>query len=91
MQPLHCISVAENQVEASACVTCDTGVEMAAGLHWFLKYACKSSVSWAETGGNSIDASRLTPEALEALEQQGPMHRERSVPWSYYQNVVTPR
>lgn len=64
---------------------------MAAGLHWFLKYGCRSSISWAATGGHNIDASRLTPEALELLERQGPMHHERSVPWHYYQNVVTPR
>ena len=67
------------------------GTEMAAALHWFLKYACRSSFSWAVTGGHSINHSCLTPEALLALEQQGPMHRERSVPWHYYQNVVTPR
>ena len=64
---------------------------MAAGLHWFLKYACRSAVSWAATGGRSLDDSCLTPEALRRLEQQGHMHRERSVPWHYYQNVVTPR
>ncbi len=64
---------------------------MAAGLHWFLKYACRSSVSWSGTGGPNIDGSRFTPAFLEALEQQGGMRRERSVPWHYYQNVVTPR
>ena len=64
---------------------------MAAGLHWFLKYACHSSVSWSGTGGPNIDSSRFTPSFLEALEQQGGMNRERSVPWHYYQNVVTPR
>ena len=64
---------------------------MAAGLHWFLKYACRSAVSWAATGGRSLDHGCLAPQALRALEQQGAMHRERSVPWHYYQNVVTPR
>ncbi len=64
---------------------------MAAGLHWFLKYACRSSVSWNATGGNSIDGSCFTPSFLAGLEQQGGMRRERSVPWHYYQNVVTPR
>lgn len=67
------------------------GTEMAAGLHWFLKYACRSSVSWSATGGNSIDSSCFTPAFLQGLEQQGGMHRERSVPWQYYQNIVTPR
>ena len=64
---------------------------MAAGLHWFLKYACNSSVSWSVTGGHNIDSSAFTPEALERMEQQEGMHRKRSVPWHYYQNVVTPR
>ena len=64
---------------------------MAAGLHWFLKYACRSSVSWNITGGNNIDGSCFTSAFLEGLEQQGGMRRERSVPWHYYQNVVTPR
>ena len=64
---------------------------MAAGLHWFLKYACRSSISWSVTGGHNIDSSCFTPAFLERLEQQGVMHRERSVPWHYYQNVVTPR
>ncbi|CAL5229140.1 g12413 [Coccomyxa viridis] len=63
---------------------------MAAGLHWFLKYACRSSVSWNITGGNNIDGSCFTSAFLEGLEQQGGMRRERSVPWHYYQNVVTP-
>ena len=64
---------------------------MAAGLHWFLKYACRSSVSWDVTGGHNIDSSCFTPAFLRELEQQGSMHRARSVPWHYYQNVVTPR
>ena len=67
------------------------GTEMAAGLHWFLKYACCSAFSWAATGGRSLDHGCLAPDALRQLEEQGPMHRERSVTWHYYQNVVTPR
>ena len=64
---------------------------MAAGLHWFLKYACNSSISWSVTGGHNIDNGAFTPEALARMEQQVGMHRKRSVPWHYYQNVVTPR
>ena len=64
---------------------------MAAGLHWFFKYACRSSISWNVTGGCNIDGSCFTPSCLTILEQQGGMRRGRSVPWHYYQNVVTPR
>lgn len=67
------------------------GTEMAAGVHWFLKYACNSSVSWHLTGGFNIDNNCFQPESLERIRQMGPIHRGRSVPWSYYQNVVTPR
>ena len=66
-----------------------TGVEVASGLHRFLKKACKSSISWRLTGGNQIDTACLEREALEATNLD--IYQERSTPWSYYQNVVTPR
>ena len=65
------------------------GVELASGVHYFLKRACKSSISWRLTGGNQIDTSCLEPAALAASNLD--VYQERSVPWSYYQNVVTPR
>ncbi len=64
---------------------------MAAGIHWFLKYACNYSVSWHATGGENIDASCFQPVGLQRVKQMGPLRGARSVPWSYYQNVVTPR
>ncbi len=64
---------------------------MASGIHWFLKYACNSSTSWHLTGGNNIDSSCFKPESLERISLAGPLRGARSVPWSYYQNVVTPR
>jgi hypothetical protein len=38
-----------------------------------------------------LDLTCLEPERLVALAAQGPLRRARSVPWHYYQNVVTPR
>ncbi|BDA50506.1 Alpha-N-acetylglucosaminidase [Coccomyxa sp. Obi] len=67
-----------------------SGTEVAAGIHWFLKYACNSSISWHVTGGNNIDASCFQPDGLERVKEMGPLRGTRSVPWSYYQNVVTP-
>ncbi|EIE20595.1 hypothetical protein COCSUDRAFT_37819 [Coccomyxa subellipsoidea C-169] len=67
-----------------------SGIEMASGIHWFLKYACNSSTSWHLTGGNNIDSSCFKPESLERISLAGPLRGARSVPWSYYQNVVTP-
>lgn len=67
------------------------GTEVAAGLHWFLKYACNSSISWDMTGGDTIDTSCFESEKLEQIRERGPLHKGRSVPWHFYQNVVTPR
>ncbi len=50
---------------------------------------CNSSVSWEWTGGNHIEDECLSPSALAAAEQAGPVSGSRPVPWSYYQNVVT--
>lgn len=66
-------------------------MELAAGIHWFLKRRCGSSVSWHLTGGSTLDTSCLAADALQRLAQEPPLRRERSVPYSYYQNVVTPR
>ncbi|KAK9841152.1 hypothetical protein WJX74_000989 [Apatococcus lobatus] len=65
-----------------------SGVELASGLHRFLKNACKSSISWRLTGGNQIDTSCLEAGALDVSSLD--VYSERSTPWSYYQNVVTP-
>lgn len=64
---------------------------MAAGIHWFLKYTCKLSISWHLAGGDNIDASCFQLDSLEQFRRITPLRRLRSVPWSYYQNVVTPR
>lgn len=66
-----------------------SGVELASGLHWFLKHWADSSVTWHATGGLQLNHERLTPAAVAALEPKGLVRVERAVPFSFYQNVVT--
>ncbi|KAJ6310079.1 hypothetical protein OIU76_014924 [Salix suchowensis] len=64
-----------------------TAVEIASGLHWYLKYQCGAHVSWDKTGGVQI-ASIPRPGSLPLVKDKGVMI-QRPVPWNYYQNVVT--
>ncbi|KAF7824582.1 alpha-N-acetylglucosaminidase [Senna tora] len=64
-----------------------TAVEIASGLHWYLKYWCGAHVSWDKTGGIQI-ASIPKPGSLPPVKNEGLMIK-RPVPWNYYQNVVT--
>lgn len=64
-----------------------TGVELASGLHWYLKYWCGAHISWDKTGGAQI-ASIPNPGSLPPVKDEGVMI-QRPVPWNYYQNVVT--
>ncbi|CAN8256438.1 unnamed protein product [Cochlearia groenlandica] len=64
-----------------------TGVEIASGLHWYLKYKCNAHVSWDKTGGIQV-ASVPRPGRLPRLDSNRILIR-RPVPWNYYQNVVT--
>ncbi|XP_027340103.1 alpha-N-acetylglucosaminidase isoform X2 [Abrus precatorius] len=64
-----------------------TAVEIASGLHWYLKYWCSVHVSWDKTGGIQT-ASVPEPGSLPRLNNEG-LKIKRPVPWNYYQNVVT--
>lgn len=64
-----------------------TAVEIASGLHWYLKYWCGAHVSWDKTGGVQL-ASIPPPGSLPPVKEQG-IKIQRPVPWNYYQNVVT--
>jgi hypothetical protein len=66
-----------------------SGVQLASGVHWFLKYFVHCSVSWELTGGVQVDASRLSAASLASMEARGTVTVERAVPLSFYQNVVT--
>lgn len=68
-----------------------SGVQLACGVHWFLKYFCGCSVSWEATGGLQASSASPTPESLAAMEAKGTVTVERAVPLSFYQNVVTMR
>lgn len=64
-----------------------TAVELASGLHWYLKYSCGAHVSWDKTGGIQI-ASVPNSGSLPHVKDEGVII-QRPVPWNYYQNVVT--
>nr|XP_011469504.1 PREDICTED: alpha-N-acetylglucosaminidase isoform X1 [Fragaria vesca subsp. vesca] len=64
-----------------------TAVEIASGLHWYLKYFCGAHVSWDKTGGVQL-ASIPNTGSLPRVKDEG-LKVQRPVPWNYYQNVVT--
>ncbi|KAJ1297075.1 hypothetical protein BS78_01G350300 [Paspalum vaginatum] len=64
-----------------------TGVELASGLHWYLKYWCGAHISWDKTGGAQL-ASVPSPGSLPRVKGEG-VKIDRPAPWNYYQNVVT--
>ena len=64
-----------------------TAVELASGLHWYLKYWCGVHISWDKTGGAQL-TSVPPPGSLPRVKGTG-VKIERPVPWNYYQNVVT--
>ncbi|XP_034216171.1 alpha-N-acetylglucosaminidase-like isoform X2 [Prunus dulcis] len=64
-----------------------TGVEILAGLHWYLKHWCGSHISWDKTGGAQLFS---VPKAgLLSRVQDAGILVQRPVPWNYYQNAVT--
>ncbi|KAL2461225.1 alpha-N-acetylglucosaminidase family/NAGLU family [Abeliophyllum distichum] len=64
-----------------------TAIEITSGLHWYLKYWCGGHVSWDKTGGAQL-ASVPKPGSLPSVKNEGVVI-QRTVPWNYYQNVVT--
>lgn len=78
------------EVKAGRVHVCGTsGVELASGVHWFLKHWADSSVSWHATGGLQLGDYSLEAERLAEMEARGKETIERAVPFSFYQNVVT--
>ncbi|RRT56951.1 hypothetical protein B296_00044534, partial [Ensete ventricosum] len=64
-----------------------TGVELSAGLHWYLKHWCLTHVSWEKTGGLQL-SSLPKVGSLPHVPSAGILV-QRPVPLSYYQNAVT--
>ncbi|KAF2311400.1 hypothetical protein GH714_022302 [Hevea brasiliensis] len=64
-----------------------TGVEVLAGLHWYLKYWCGSHISWEKTGGAQLN-SIPNLGSLPRVQDTGILV-QRPIPWNYYQNAVT--
>lgn len=64
-----------------------TGVEILAGLHWYLKHWCGAHISWEKTGGSqlfSVPKAGLLPRI-----QTDEIVIQRPIPLNYYQNAVT--
>ncbi|KAK8479051.1 hypothetical protein V6N11_074118 [Hibiscus sabdariffa] len=64
-----------------------TGVEVLAGLHWYLKYWCGSHISWKKTGGAQLFSIPQSG-SLSRVQDSGILV-QRPIPWNYYQNAVT--
>ncbi|KAI8466868.1 MAG: tim-barrel domain-containing protein [Monoraphidium minutum] len=67
-----------------------SGVELAAGAHWWLKHHAGGSISWDATGGPQAPPAALAAAGLDGLEAAGRDETvPRAVPHTFYQNVVT--
>lgn len=64
-----------------------SGVELSAGLHWYLKHWCLIHISWEKTGGLQL-SSLPKVGSLPHVPSAGILV-QRPVPLSYYQNAVT--
>ncbi|KAI3499382.1 hypothetical protein L1887_35181 [Cichorium endivia] len=64
-----------------------TGVELLAGLHWYLKNLCGAHISWDKTGGSQLSSVPKSG-SLPRMQDDG-LLIQRPVPWNYYQNAVT--
>ncbi|GMH42712.1 hypothetical protein BSKO_10631 [Bryopsis sp. KO-2023] len=71
------------------CIRGSSGVELASGLHWFLKNECNGLITWDKTGGKQLNGRCLDAHHMEVVRSKPPMHHDRQTPLSYYQNVVT--
>ncbi|XP_057459524.1 alpha-N-acetylglucosaminidase-like [Actinidia eriantha] len=64
-----------------------TGVELLAGLHWYLKHWCGAHISWDKTGGIQLYSVPKSG-SLPCVQEAGILV-QRPIPWHYYQNAVT--
>ncbi|KAG7021479.1 Alpha-N-acetylglucosaminidase, partial [Cucurbita argyrosperma subsp. argyrosperma] len=64
-----------------------TGVEILAGLHWYLKHWCGAHISWDKTGGSQL-FSVPKPGSLPLIKSDE-IIVQRPIPLNYYQNAVT--
>nr|KYP46995.1 Alpha-N-acetylglucosaminidase [Cajanus cajan] len=85
--PSHSSSFHFRIVSKAFLIEGTTGVDIVAGLHWYLKHWCGSHISWDKTGGSQLFS---VPNAgfLPRVHHAG-VSVQRTVPWSYYQNAVT--
>jgi hypothetical protein len=48
-----CFAVRAGETAGGIAIAATTGVELAAGFHWYLKHGLNASVTWRNTGGSS--------------------------------------
>jgi alpha-N-acetylglucosaminidase len=64
----------------------NTGVAMASGLHWYLKYTCNASIGWGR-GGTGNQVATVPPPSK--LPRPLPTRMVKPVRWVYAWNVCT--
>ncbi|CAK9112192.1 Alpha-N-acetylglucosaminidase (N-acetyl-glucosaminidase) (AtNAGLU) (Protein CYCLOPS 1) [Durusdinium trenchii] len=64
-------------------VSATSGIDLAYGAAWYLRSYCNMSFSWNRTGGHQVMVPSQWPSVTE------PITRYRTVPISYFNNVVT--
>jgi alpha-N-acetylglucosaminidase len=61
-----------------------SGVALASGLYWYLKYHCNASVTWGESGtGDNLVLPNPLPQVATEVSMNAPVR------WRYYMNVCT--
>lgn len=75
---------APTRPDAAVSVRGNTGVALAGGLNWYLKYHCNMSVSWGVDGtGDQLRVPVVWPRVT------APVRMESPVRYRYYMNVCT--
>lgn len=70
-------------------IRASSGVDVAAGLHYYLKTRCGVHISWEKTGGSQLESIKSQGLKGELPKVGKPIRVTRPVKWSYYQNVCT--
>ena len=73
------LMMADNKIKVAA----TSGIDLAYGAAWYLRTSCNMSFSWNRTGGHHIEVPKEWPSVRTAVT------RYRTVPISYFNNVVT--
>jgi hypothetical protein len=70
-------------------IRASSGVDVAAGLHYYLKTRCGVHISWEKTGGSQLESIKSHGLKGELPKVGKSIRVTRPVKWTYYQNVCT--